>query len=533
MTLNMKKAAQGRKNNFVGVSTESLVRGQFQLWEWSSNKPEPDEGVDLVVQTTAPDSAPGAVIAAQIKSMRAKKASVTLEHAAACRLRDQPLPAFLFAYDRHANQIYWVYLEPLFRTNQQFLKGNPLRVQLDEASRFAHLAQTCPEKLWDALNEAKARGALKLAPRLSGHASELETYYAEVDPRLRVKATLTERGERYAIYAKDEPVPLTFHIKTSKPTGVRIRDLFEWGGSLDLPGSLTMEGSRVVEDIFGPGAVGQLTILASPIWTGRGIVNIGSEQALLLSVSHHQGKAGAEWIFATDGDLLVCRCRFTFGMVNDEPMTANITIDFDKILAGSADDLYKLRGISALLHSREKGLSPQLMLLQHPTIRRSITLPSQSIADAAFRSHLRTIEALESLSWVADFCSIKLDREPLGDLEFEEIESWLAASALVRGERLALDRATARFEFDLSADELAVKFHSGWALVLQTAWLVRLRGRVIAEIPIRMDFINYDFNIDSTEQGSAAIARPRGDSSARYMSIWSDSPPLSAALQTD
>nr|WP_281722925.1 DUF4365 domain-containing protein [Nitrosomonas nitrosa] len=523
MSHQLKRNKQGHQNNYAGVSAESFISGVLQQWGWATSKPAPDVGTDLIVQTGTITS-PGVLIALQVKSTKSRRASISLNHHTASRLRDQPPPAFLFALDRRYNHIYWVYLEPLFRTDEPFLQGKPLRVAISEENRFNITDADCPAKLLAVLEAARPRGAVKLIPRLRDHARELERYYFEMDPRLRVTPTLSHTGERYSIRAVRESVPLTFSVKSPDPsTGVRLRELMDWGSDLDVPATVAVDGSSVFRELWASHSFGRLRLVAEPAWSGTGLLGAEGNPPMGVQVTHRQGKAGAEWILSIAGGAFVCRCRFPYSLLNGDSdgVTASVTIDYHQICGIAARDLHKLRGLGALMRTfLSGGARAQLRLLEHPKSRDIIPMPWQLADRDGFQDHLGNIDALESLAWIADELKIELDSNPLGNVSCEEMQSWREAAALLRGARLPMSLAVMRCESDMSRDDAARLTAYDGMLVVRTAWSLMLRNVAIAEISVRIDYENYRCEVEEAPGGCVVVARPKDESSARYLSKW-------------
>lgn len=509
---------EGLESLFRGKAKEHWAAGMFTEWLWTTARPEPDIGADLVVEIPAHDGAEGASFAVQTRSHRKKVRTETIERASALRLQGSVLPAFVLSVHHGSGCVRWMYIEPLFDTETTYVGGGDLKVRMDDRRTFSLTDPAPPADFVAAIFRAKARGGLKATPSLRLHAQATEEKYREIDPLFVVRPSYDNGKEVLTIGARDEPVTVKLHmeLRTSQHKE-SVRDAFEWGSSAHVPDStFVISGSPLFAHFSKNSSVQGMVFVPNPLWEGPGVLSYeDAANQTRTEVVHARISTGTKGLQIT---ATVAHGLFTFTLRMSSGNTGNVALNVAHALVRdwSTDELKRVASALRLLDAVVAGRA-FLLAVEPNDVEEPLEFRWSNDVGHEIDTALLYLQATAALLRLAQHQGWKLPQVPMEDVSPAQMQSIIAADALLRGEHVKLPPA--RFSFDYSTHYGLDEANTAPLTIVREFELPVYAGSVLlGALPAWIMLRNYDWALEPIADSSEwmVTCMPREDSTREY-----------------
>lgn len=446
------KRTQGFQNLHTGTGGQKLIEGLFQLWSWTTAKPEPDGGCDLLVTTSSVPGKPDFTFSAQIKTGESFKRLVTLDNDSANRLFAIGLPAFLFVVYPKTREVRWAYLEFVRERDQAFKDGGRLKVRLPREADLT-LSSAAPSNYLSSMLElAKLQRSVIVAPTLAEHAKALRKSYQAIDSRLVVSNQWDGAKEVVVITPTGAPVSFQLSVVSKDPAAHdKLKRIVDWGEREVLRDcTATFTGSPLFDVLGLNKKSGAIELGPSPRWTGTAYLFCPDAQgsafdlikAIPLETTITAGREGAVLKLTRQEWFML---QMTYRREGKHKLTLSLYID--RLITGATLDFRGLKGMSALVNGILARAHLRLFLMNHPDLTEPLDLTVNfrgSPSEQDFRRQARSLEILEAIGALQTRFGFVLSEEHLRSFTNEDLEEWMRLGRVARGERVDLGQAKYR-----------------------------------------------------------------------------------------
>lgn len=430
---------EGLESLFRGRAKEHWAAGTFTEWLWTTARPEPDIGADLVVEIPAHRDAVGASFVVQSRSHKRRVRTETIERASALRLQGSVLPVFVLSIHHGSGRVRWMYIEPLFDTEPTYLGGGDLKVRMVDSQAFSLTDSAPPADFVAAIHRARARGGLKATPSMRLHALATEEKYREIDPDFVVHPSYDDGKEVLTIGARD--VPVTFQLQMELRTSQHkksVRDAFEWGSTAHVPDStFSISGSPLFEHIFKSKAITEMMLMPEALWEGSGILcyqdAANHSRTEVVDARISTGTKGVQLTATFFNGLLT----FTFRMDSAKTGSARLDITYGLVRGRKVDELKRVAHALRLLEAAAVGRS-FLLAVEPPQSHEPLQFSWSANVTQELEAALLIFQSAAALLRMARQQEWELSDFPMLDISPVQMQTVIAAEALLRGEHVKL-----------------------------------------------------------------------------------------------
>lgn len=517
---------EGLESLFRGKAKEHWAAGMFTEWLWTTARPEPDIGADLVVEIPAHLDTEGASFAVQGRSHKKQVRTEAIERASALRLQGSVLPVFVLSVHHGSGRVRWMYIEPLFDTEPTYLGGGDLKVCMDDGQAFSLTDPAPPADFVAAIYRAKARGGLKATPSLRLHAQAAEERYGEIDPKFVVRPSYDNGKEVLTIGARDEPVTVKLQMELRTPQHTEsVRDIFEWGSAAHVPDStFLISGSPLFEHISRSSSVKEMMFVPKPLWEGSAVLSYqDAANQSRIDVVHARISTGTKGVQVT---ATVAHGLFTFTVRMSSGNEGNVGLSVAHALVRrwNVDELKRVAPALRLLEAVATGREI-LLAVEPPEVREPLQFRWSTDAGHDLDAALLYFQSTAALLKLAQQQDWELPEFPMEGVSPAQMQGIIAAEALLRGEHVKLPPE--HFSFKQSANHgLDEAKTSPLTIVHGYELRVYLGGVLLGALPAWVMLRNYDWVLEKIVGSSdwMVSCTPREDSTREYFPPSRDMP---------
>lgn len=517
---------EGLESLFRGKAKELSAAALFTNWLWTTARPEPDIGADLLVEIPAQGDTAGATFAIQSRSHNRNVRTETIERASALRLQGSVLPAFVLSIHNGTGHVRWICIEALFENEPTFLNGGDLKVRLVDEQTFLLSDPAPPAEFVAAVYRAKVRSAVKATPSLKLHAQATEEKYRDIDPSFIVRPSFHNGTEVLTIGARDSPVTMQVQMELRTPQHREsVREAFEWGSAAHVQNStFCISGARLFEHIQKDKTITEMRFVPKPLWEGSGVLSYNDaanqSRTEVVDVRISTGTKGIQLTTTAFHELMT----FTLRMDSAETGNARMNVTFALIRQWSGDELKRvvpaLRLLEAAVKGRQFVLSVETPDAVEPLEFRWSTDATSELDDALllFQSAVALLRLAKERDW-------DLPPLPMQEVSPTQSRTIVAAEALSRGEHVNLPPTT--FSFNCSThpgfDETTM---SALTVVHGHELPVHVGGQLLGTLPAWVMLRNFDWALEPIVGSEEWTVRctPREDSTHEYFPPDQDMP---------
>jgi hypothetical protein len=509
---------EGLESLFRGKAKEHWAAGMFTEWLWTTARPEPDIGADLVVEIPAHRDATGASFAVQSRSHKTQVRTETIERASALRLQGGVLPVFVLSVHHGSGRVRWMYIEPLFDTEPTYLRGGDLKVRMVDSQAFSLTDPAPPADFVAAIYRAKARGGLKATPSLRLHAQATEERYREIDPNFVVRPSYDNGKEVLTIGARDAPVTVQLQMELRTPKHKEsVREAFEWGSAAHVPDStFSISGSPLFEHISKSKAVTEMMFMPKPLWEGSGVLSYqdatNQSRTEVVDTRISTGTKGVQLIATAFSALLT----FTLRIGSAKTGSARLDVTYALLRGWNVNELKRAAPALRLLEAAAVGRA-FLLAVELPEAHAPLQLRWSTNVTQELDAALLVFQSAAALLRLARQQDWELPDFPMQDVSPAQMRTIIAAEALLRGEHVKLPPT--RFSFKYSTRPgLDEAKNSPLTIVHGYELPVYVGDTLLGALPAWVMLRNYGWSLEQiTDSGKWMVScTPMEDSTREY-----------------